>query len=276
MQRHVVIHSEAWEDHLDKLRRVLSELRRAGLTANPRKRSSSSLGGQVPGIPSGKRTGPTTRGEDLSHPEGTKTYHKNPGTSFLGVGGILPMFHPQLFLYSCPPDRPDQEGATGEDMGLGAVLSQIQEGKEHLVIYISRKLTQTERKYAAVEKEALAIKWAVLELRYYLFGRKFIGGGDNTWETPGDRHTGPISHGCSQSPRPIKETLKDPVSELQLHYMDAYLFLRFLQTTRRDCWARGGSTDTATWRGKKRRTQREHQSTEHVTYLYSFTCLFVK
>ncbi|KAL1259069.1 hypothetical protein QQF64_009646 [Cirrhinus molitorella] len=33
----IVIHSEAWEDHLDRLRRVLSELRRAGLTANPRK-----------------------------------------------------------------------------------------------------------------------------------------------------------------------------------------------------------------------------------------------
>ncbi len=33
----VVIHSERWEDHLDRLRRVLMELRRAGLTANPRK-----------------------------------------------------------------------------------------------------------------------------------------------------------------------------------------------------------------------------------------------
>ncbi len=33
----IVIHSEAWEDHLDRLRRVLSELRRAELTANPRK-----------------------------------------------------------------------------------------------------------------------------------------------------------------------------------------------------------------------------------------------
>ena len=33
----VVIHSETWEDHLERLRRVLLELRRAGLTANPRK-----------------------------------------------------------------------------------------------------------------------------------------------------------------------------------------------------------------------------------------------
>ncbi len=33
----VVIHSEHWQDHLDRMRRVLMELRRAGLTANPRK-----------------------------------------------------------------------------------------------------------------------------------------------------------------------------------------------------------------------------------------------
>ncbi len=30
-----------------------------------------------------------------------------------------------------------------------------------------------EHRYATVEKEALAIKWAVLELRYYLLGQKF-------------------------------------------------------------------------------------------------------
>ncbi len=52
------------------------------------------------------------------------------------------------------------------DTGLGAVLSQIQEGEEHPVLYISRKLTSAERNYETVEKEALAIKWAVLELRY--------------------------------------------------------------------------------------------------------------
>lgn len=33
----VVIHSETWGEHLERLRRVLLDLRRAGLTANPRK-----------------------------------------------------------------------------------------------------------------------------------------------------------------------------------------------------------------------------------------------
>ncbi len=59
------------------------------------------------------------------------------------------------------------------ETGLGAVLSQVQEGEEHPILFISRKLTPAEKNYATVEKEALAIKWAVLELRYHLLGRKF-------------------------------------------------------------------------------------------------------
>ncbi|KAL1263574.1 hypothetical protein QQF64_006313 [Cirrhinus molitorella] len=66
--------------------------------------------------------------------------------------------------------RRDQDPGTGF---LGAVLSQTQGGEEHPVVNISRKLTTAESKYATVEKEALAIKWAVLELRYYLLGRRF-------------------------------------------------------------------------------------------------------
>ncbi|KAF4088913.1 hypothetical protein AMELA_G00060260, partial [Ameiurus melas] len=60
------------------------------------------------------------------------------------------------------------------ETGLGAVLSQTFEGEEHPVLYISRKLSPAERRYAAVEREALAIKWAIEELRYYLAGRPFI------------------------------------------------------------------------------------------------------
>ncbi|XP_059415131.1 uncharacterized protein LOC132149742 [Carassius carassius] len=100
----VIIHLETWEDHLERLRRVLTELRWAGLTANPRKchlaiAEAKYLGYQV--------------GRGLIKPQEKK------------VAAILSMPRP------------------------------------------------TSKTQAMVEREALAIKWAVLELRYYLLGRHF-------------------------------------------------------------------------------------------------------
>ncbi|XP_051524478.1 uncharacterized protein LOC127423849 isoform X2 [Myxocyprinus asiaticus] len=57
--------------------------------------------------------------------------------------------------------------------GLGAVLSQVVEGEERPVLYISWKLYLREAKYSTVEKECLAIKWAILTLRYFLLGWAF-------------------------------------------------------------------------------------------------------
>ncbi len=59
------------------------------------------------------------------------------------------------------------------DWRLGAVLSQEIEGEERPVQYISRKLSKRETMYSTIEKECLAIRWAVLTLRYYLLGWVF-------------------------------------------------------------------------------------------------------
>jgi hypothetical protein len=59
------------------------------------------------------------------------------------------------------------------DTGLGAVLSQIHDGEEHPIMYISRKLVPREKKYSIVEKECLAVKWALNTLKYYLLGTHF-------------------------------------------------------------------------------------------------------
>ena len=59
------------------------------------------------------------------------------------------------------------------EVGLGGVLSQVWSGEEHPITYISRKLLPNERNYSTVEKEALAIKWSLDKLRYYLIGREF-------------------------------------------------------------------------------------------------------
>ncbi|XP_075042363.1 uncharacterized protein LOC142101822 [Mixophyes fleayi] len=58
--------------------------------------------------------------------------------------------------------------------GLGAVLSQVnQQGEEHPILYLSRKLLPREVAYAVVEKECLAIVWALQKLQSYLYGRDF-------------------------------------------------------------------------------------------------------
>ena len=57
---------------------------------------------------------------------------------------------------------------------VGAVLTQIhQDGSEKTVAFASRTLTQAERKYSTVEKEALGCVWATERWRTYLWGRHF-------------------------------------------------------------------------------------------------------
>ncbi|XP_063334795.1 uncharacterized protein si:ch211-282j22.3 isoform X2 [Pelmatolapia mariae] len=60
------------------------------------------------------------------------------------------------------------------ERGLGAVLLQGPPGERHPVAFISRKLFPREVRYSTIEKEGLAIKWALDSFRYYLLGREFI------------------------------------------------------------------------------------------------------
>ena len=59
--------------------------------------------------------------------------------------------------------------------GLSAILSQRTPGKEDrkIVAYISRSLSDVERRYSQTEREALAIVWAMEKLYLYLYGGKF-------------------------------------------------------------------------------------------------------
>ncbi|XP_011859929.1 PREDICTED: uncharacterized protein K02A2.6-like [Vollenhovia emeryi] len=58
--------------------------------------------------------------------------------------------------------------------GVGAVLSQqYLEGNERVIQYASQSLSQTQRKYAQVDKEAYAIIFAIKKFHQYLYGSKF-------------------------------------------------------------------------------------------------------
>lgn len=60
------------------------------------------------------------------------------------------------------------------NFAIGAVLSQGKVGSDLPIAYASRTLNTSETNYSTIEKELLAIVWAVTHFRPYLFGRKFI------------------------------------------------------------------------------------------------------
>jgi len=58
--------------------------------------------------------------------------------------------------------------------GIGAVLSQVQQGKERVVCCGSRVLTPAERNYDTTRRELLAIVYFVNRFRHYLYGAQFV------------------------------------------------------------------------------------------------------
>jgi transposase InsO family protein len=59
------------------------------------------------------------------------------------------------------------------EVGLGAVLYQLQGETRHVIAYASAKLSNTEQRYSAHERECLAILWATKKFRLFLEGRAF-------------------------------------------------------------------------------------------------------
>lgn len=74
---------------------------------------------------------------------------------------------------------PKEEGeflldTDASNIGIGAVLSQKQEGKEKVIAFFSRVFSKTERNYCVTRRELLAIIDAIKFFRHYLLGRKFL------------------------------------------------------------------------------------------------------
>ena len=76
-----------------------------------------------------------------------------------------------LALYD--PQANTKLSADASSFGLGAVLLQQVAEAWKPVAYASRSLSDTEKRYAQIEKEALALTWACEKFSTYLLGRRF-------------------------------------------------------------------------------------------------------
>lgn len=77
-----------------------------------------------------------------------------------------------LALYN--PQAPTKVSADASWYGLGAVLlQQVDNVWKPVAYYASRSMRETERRYAQIEKEALAVTWASEKFSDYILGRPF-------------------------------------------------------------------------------------------------------
>ena len=210
----VVIFSATWEEHLQHLGEVLGRIQSAGLTINPAKcvfaRDETEYLGFVIGKGVIKPQVHKVHAISSSPLPHTKTQLR----SFLGMAGFYSRFIPNMsdraailtdmtrkmcpnrlqwtdesisafkdiqqalgknpVLHSPDFDKPFILQTDASDRGIGAVLLQGPPEDQHPLAFISRKLEPREVRYSTVEKEALAIKWALDSFKYYLLGREFI------------------------------------------------------------------------------------------------------
>lgn len=96
-------------------------------------------------------------------PEANQAYHD--------VKEVL--LSPQV-LMQYDPTLPLILATDASKTGLGAVLShQLSDGRERPIAFASTTMSSTQQRYPQIDKEALAIVWAVKKFFYYLYARKF-------------------------------------------------------------------------------------------------------
>ena len=207
----VLVFGGTFEEELERLREVLRRLRAANLKLSPKKcllfQSEVPFLGHVVGR-DGVRTDPQKVAVVREWPLPTSVADVR---SFLGLCTYYRRFVPEFARVASPLHQLTRKGARFEwseacqeafdslkralveapvlpypdlsspflldtdasDEGLGAVLSQVKDGKEHVVAFYSAKFSGPERNYCVTRKELLAVVKSLEHFHPYLYGARF-------------------------------------------------------------------------------------------------------
>ena len=210
----ILVHSRDWEEHKVTLKLVLSILRKALLTVRPSKTEIAYFAVEYLGSKVDMGVTQTTEDKvsKILNVEIPKT--KKEVRSFLGLAGYYRQYIPDYATIAAPltdltkktqPNNVNWElrhqesfeklknilstypivklpdltkdfvlQVDASNVGLGAILLQYVDGERWPVQYASRKLKGAELHYGTIEKECLAVIWAVKKFYQYLFGKAFI------------------------------------------------------------------------------------------------------
>lgn len=80
---------------------------------------------------------------------------------------VLVLPHPQY-------DLPNIADTDASQKGVGAVLSQLRDGKNYVLAYQSAKFTKAERNYCVTRKELTAVMKTLVCFQHYLYDTRFI------------------------------------------------------------------------------------------------------
>ena len=207
----VIVYSRTVHEHIDRLESILQRLIEAGLKLKPKKcflfRKQVAFLGHVVSA-----EGVGTDPEKIKAVQEWRTPRDLTDVrSFLGLCSYYRKFVPHFSEIAKPLTRLTEKGAPflwgteqeeswaqlkqklltapilaypdprlkftvdcdASGYGIGAVLSQVQEGRERVIAYGSRSLTKEERRYCVTKREMLAVVHFLKHYRHYLYGQEF-------------------------------------------------------------------------------------------------------